>query len=120
MQKMMVSIVVGIFVVLGSVWHAQAFFSRDQWFHPNNGGNGSNLTQTLVSGDIPQTTFQTTLETTITTSQLPTGGTEGYIDTKDILTTPPPTSVVPEPSTFLLVGSGLMGLVWKLRKRMNY
>lgn len=31
--------------------------------------------------------------------------------------TPPGTSVTPEPSTFLLVGSGLAGLLWRRRRK---
>jgi hypothetical protein len=44
MGKVIVSAFMGVFVVLGFVWQAQAFFSRDHWFSfGNNGGNGGNV-----------------------------------------------------------------------------
>ncbi|MGH7231445.1 MAG: PEP-CTERM sorting domain-containing protein [Nitrospiraceae bacterium] len=101
-----VSAVAGSFVLPGFVWQAEAFFTRGQcYLPPTNYYCGS----------------QTNPPTQIVVDQGG-GGDTGGDGTGGIVPTTPqqPTVVNPEPSTVLLLASGLLGMgLWRRRQQQT-
>lgn len=114
-----VSVIVGLFTFVSAVSPTYAFFSRDTWYHPNNNGLGNEggPTQLLVNGSNGENGYNGSNGSngySGPNSSNGTNGNHGLPSNGD----QSPSSVVPEPSTVLLLASGLLGMgLWLRRKQ---
>ena len=111
-----VSVIVGLFTFVSAVSPTYAFFSRDTWYHPNNNGLGNEdgPTQLLVNGSNGENGYNGSNGYSGPNGSNGTDGNHGFPSNGDHS----PSSVVPEPSTVLLLALGLVGIgLWLRRKQ---